>query len=370
MLNALRHDPRIVLTLDAGGSSFRFFATQGGRTILESPPAPSHGDNLPRCLDTLFAGFESVRARCATTPVAISFAFPGPADYPAGVIRDLPNLPAFRGGVPLGPILNAHFGLPVFINNDGHLFAYGEAIGGFLPAINDALAQAGSRKRYHHLLGVTFGTGFGGGIVRHGDLVTGDNGGAGEVWLLRHKLDGAVNAEEGVSIRAIRRVYAEVAGLAPGDAPDPKTIDAIARGREPGHHAAAVEAYRRLGEVAGDAIAQSLTQVDGLVVIGGGLAKGADLFLPALVGALNDVYHKPGGDLRRFGPLVLNLENSEQRARFLRGQFAEIPVPGTARSVWYEKAPLTGVGLTRLGTSEAITLGAYAYALRTLDRAG
>ena len=36
-------------------------------------------------------------------PVAISFAFPGPADYEHGVIGDLPNFPAFCGGVALGP---------------------------------------------------------------------------------------------------------------------------------------------------------------------------------------------------------------------------------------------------------------------------
>lgn len=367
MISELRRDPRIVLTLDAGGSSFRFFATQGGRTILDSPPTPSHGDDLPRCLETLIAGFEGVRSRCATPPVAISFAFPGPADYPAGVIRDLPNLPAFRGGVPLGPILHERFGLPVFINNDGHLFAYGEAMGGLLPAINDALAAAGSRKRYHHMLGVTLGTGFGGGIVRAGELVTGDNGGAGEVWLLRNKLDPHLNAEEGVSIRAVRRVYADTAAIAFDAAPEPKTIAQIARGEAPGHRAGALEAFRRLGEVAGDTIAQALTQVDGLVVIGGGLARASDLFMPALIAAVNDIYHKPAGPLRRFGPEVLNLEQPDQYARFLRGSYAEIPVPGSSRTVWFEKTPLSGVGLARLDTSAAITLGAYAFALRMLD---
>jgi glucokinase len=65
--------------------------------------------------------------------VAISFAFPGPSDYPRGIIGDLGNLPCFRGGVALGPMLEDTFEIPVFINNDGDLFAYGEAIGGFLP---------------------------------------------------------------------------------------------------------------------------------------------------------------------------------------------------------------------------------------------
>jgi glucokinase len=49
-----------------------------------------------------------------------------------GIIGDLENLPTFKGGVALGPMLEEIFNIPVFINNDGDLFAYGEAIAGLL----------------------------------------------------------------------------------------------------------------------------------------------------------------------------------------------------------------------------------------------
>ena len=78
-------------------------------------------------------------------------------------------------------MLEEIFGIPVFINNDGDLFAYGEAISGFLPYINGLLEQAGSTKRYRNLVGLTFGTGFGCGIVTGGKLLSGDNSIAGEV---------------------------------------------------------------------------------------------------------------------------------------------------------------------------------------------
>jgi glucokinase len=231
------------------------------------PAAPT---DLDACLDQIIEGFRRVRALLPASPAAISFAFPGPADYPAGVVFNENNLPAFRGGVALGPMLEDVFGIPVFLNNDGDLFAYGEAMSGFLPEVNRALAAAGSPKRYANLLGITLGTGLGGGIVRGGELFIGDNSMAGEVWLLRNKLEPDFNAEEGASIRAVRRVYGELAGIAFEDTPEPREIFEIGMGRAPGHQDAAREAFRRMGEVAGDAIAQALTLVDGLVVIGAG----------------------------------------------------------------------------------------------------
>ena len=230
----LTSDSRVVLTLDAGGTNFRFSAIRGARPLTETVALPSNGDNLDQCLKNIIAGFRRTERQCPERPVAISFAFPGPADYPKGIIGDLGNLPAFRGGVALGPMLEELFGIPIYINNDGDLFAYGEAIGGFLPYVNGLLENAGSPKRYRNLLGVTLGTGFGGGIVADGRLLTGDNSISGEVWLLRNKRYPDSNAEEGASIRAVRRSYAENAGIPLEQAPEPKGISDIAAGKRPG----------------------------------------------------------------------------------------------------------------------------------------
>ena len=131
--NQLQRDSRVVMTLDAGGTNFRFSAMRGGVAVTETVARPSSGHDLELCLGTIVEGFSSVKAKCPEAPVAISFAFPGPADYPAGIIGDLRNLTGFRGGVALGPMLEERFQIPVFINNDGDLFAYGEAIAGLLP---------------------------------------------------------------------------------------------------------------------------------------------------------------------------------------------------------------------------------------------
>jgi glucokinase len=315
-------------------------------------------------------GFERVRASLPVPPVAISFAFPAPADYFHGVIIGPRNLPAYRD-VALGPMLEDRFGLPVFINNDGDLFTYGEASSGFLPWVNGLLEQAGSPKRFRNLLGITLGTGLGGGIVRDGELFTGDNSLAGEIWLLRHRDQPETNAEEGASIRAVRRVYAQEAGILLENAPEPRIIHEIAEGHADGDHLAAREAFRRLGEVAGDAIAQACTLIDGLVVIGGGIAGAHKHFLPALVGEMNSTYLAPNGErFRRLIPHAFNLEDAVSREAFLKGETKTLLIPGTDRTFRFDALQRTGVGVSRLGTSEATAIGAYAFALARLDRQG
>lgn len=43
-------------------------------------------------------------------------------------------------------MLENEFKVPVYINNDGDLFAYGEALGGVLPEINAMLEKTATPK--------------------------------------------------------------------------------------------------------------------------------------------------------------------------------------------------------------------------------
>jgi len=361
-------DKRIVMTLDAGGTNFVFSAIQGNEQILEEIILPCYADNLDKCLSTIVEGFNKVKEKLQGVPVAISFAFPGPADYPNGIIADLPNLPAFRGGVALGPMLEDKFGLPVFINNDGDLYAYGEAIAGYLPYINNLLEKAGSPKRYKNLLGLTLGTGFGAGIVHDGNLFIGDNSIAAEIWLLRNKLNPKTNVEEHASIRGVRRIYAREAGIDFEDTPSPKDIYEIAIGKKEGNKEAALKAFREMAEAAGDAIANAITLIDGIVVIGGGLSGASELFLPYIVQEMNSNFTRPDGtQFRRLVANVYNLEDKNELQKFLQGSTKEIIVYGTDRKVKYDPEMRIGVGISKIGTSKAISIGAYAYALNSLD---
>jgi len=326
-------DKRIVMTLDAGGTNFVFSAIQANEQIVDEIRLDSNADNLDRSLSNIIEGFTKVKQTLPGEPAAISFAFPGPADYPNGILGDLGNLKGYRGGVALGPMLQEKFGLPVFINNDGDLYTYGEAIAGYLPYVNRKLEEAGNSKRYKNLFGLTLGTGFGSGIVRNGDLYLGDNSMAGEIWLLRNKLSPNENAEEYASIRGVQRVYAQYAGIKKEDSPSPKEIFEIGTGRLKGNKEAAVEAFKQMAQVVGDAISNAVTLLDGLVVIGGGLAGASSLFMPFLIDEMNSSFiMQDGRKLRRLMAEVYNLENEDELKKFVESNEREITV-SSGRSI-------------------------------------
>lgn len=361
----MNSEEKIILTLDAGGTNFVFSAMAGGRSVAEPIVLPSRADNLDACIGNIMTGFNRVRATLDTAPAAISFAFPGPADYPAGVIGDLPNFPSFRGGVPLGPILEDAFGMPAFINNDGKLFAYGEAHAGVLPDINRRLTEAGSTRRYRNLLGVTLGTGFGGGAVIDGRLLTGDNGTGGDLWCLPDTVEQGCIAEESVSIRAVKRVYASLSG----DSRDltPYDIFLIAECSADGDPEAARASFARLGKAAGAVLATAATLIDGIIAIGGGVAGAAKYIVPALIDEMNsDIGLLDGTRLSRMQARVYNLDDPAQFAEFADDDTAVIPVPGSSRTATYRRTKKTGVAVSRLGAPAAIAAGAWHFAINHL----
>jgi len=362
------NDKRTVLTLDAGGTNFVFSAISGNKEVIQPIHSPSNGSDLNLCIQTIIDGFNAVKVQLKDKPSAISFAFPGPADFPNGIIGDLSNLPAFRGGVPLGGIIEEKFKIPVFINNDGDLYAYGEALAGYLPYINHLMELTGNEKRFRNLVGITLGTGFGAGIVHNGELFSGDNSAAAEVWLLRNRMNPNTNAEEGISIRAVKRVYAEIAKIDYINCPEPKNIYEIGIGSSPGNREAAIEAYRQMAVVLGEVISQILTLTDCIAIIGGGIASAKSLILPGLLKEMRSTFtNYSGSTYPRLTQLVCNLEDPDELALFLKGETREIKIPGSNRTQQYDAMKRLGIGFSKIGTNWATALGAYNFALNKLD---
>lgn len=368
-MSDIKNDSRVVMTLDAGGTNMVFCAMRGGEFCCEPITLPSNADNLDRCLGTMVKGFNLIKEELGEEkPAAISFCFPGPADYPDGIIGGyLPNFPSFRDGVALGPFLEDTFGIPVFINNDGDLYAYGEALGGALPEVNERLAKAGSAKRYHNLIGYTFGTGLGIGEVINGELNRGDNSCV-ETFCLKHPDMPDIIVEDGASIRAVKRVYGELTGN-PDHGLEPKDIAEICEGLRPGDKEAAVKAFDKMGEVAGDAMATAVTLIDGLIVIGGGVMNNHKYLMPGILRAMRGKMHQLTGEtLNRVQMKVYNLDDPEEFEQFARGEARSLKIYGSDREVVYDPQKRVGVMRSKIGASKAISLGAYAFALTELDK--
>ncbi|MTI87031.1 MAG: ROK family protein [Balneolaceae bacterium] len=358
---------KTILTLDAGGTNFVFSAIKDEQQIVEPIRLPAQAHDLDLCLENLVKGFRAVIDEIDDQPDAISFAFPGPADYPNGIIGNLPNFKAFNGGVAMGPMLEDEFGIPVFINNDGDLFAYGEALTGLLPSINQKIAESGNTKRFKNLVGVTTGTGFGGGIVIDGQLLSGDNSCGAEVHNLQNPFNLEWNAEESVSTRAIQRVYASRAGLDFDDTLMPGDIYEIAKGNKVGNQQAAVASFEDFGKALGCSIANALTLIDGIVVIGGGITGAWDLFATAMFEELNRHYKNFRGKVaNRLSFDIYNLEDESEAQKFIKGNPKQIQVPGSNRSILHDDTSRVGVGKSKLGASHAVSLGAYAFAVQKL----
>lgn len=356
-----------VLTLDAGGTNFVFSAITDGKRTGTSIRKPSNGDNLDLCLRNMIDGFSELKNQLNSDFDAISFAFPGPADFKNGIIGNLHNLTGFKGGVALGPMLEEIFKVPVFINNDGDLYAYGEALAGSLPFINSKLEDKGSSKRYHNVCGMTIGTGFGAGLVHNGILIKGDNICAGEIWVTSNRMSPDHNSEEGVSIRAVRYFYSEFAGITLDETPEPREIYNIGVGLVDGNREAAVNAYEKLGRFIGDAIANMITLFDGIVVIGGGVAGAKELIIPGINKELSHSFSKlNGGVNQRLTHKVFCLNNSDEAELFYQDRGVEISVPYSDKKVIYDSQPRSAYVFSEFDTSEMISLGAYWFAAEKL----
>lgn len=99
---------------------------------------------------------------------AIGIGIAGLVDSKKGVYLTGPNMPKDLRDVPLAALVRKHFKKPVTIDNDVHCFTLGES-------------KFGKAKRFSSVVGLTLGTGIGGGIVINGQIYRGRNNAAGEI---------------------------------------------------------------------------------------------------------------------------------------------------------------------------------------------
>ena len=107
----------------------------------------------------------------------IGIGIPSVVDRKHGIIYDVQNIPSWKE-VHLKEILEKHFKVPVFIDNDANCFAIGEKL-------------YGKGIEYDNFVGITLGTGIGTGIINRDTLLSDANCGSGEFGMIPY-LDGIV----------------------------------------------------------------------------------------------------------------------------------------------------------------------------------
>jgi len=130
------------------------------------------GPNRPAAdiMKSLFGAIDKV----LTADVAgIGIGMPGFMDSESGEILLINNIPSFNG-FSVKQAVAKQFKLPVFQSNDANCFALGEA-------------WFGAGMKYKNMVGVTLGTGLGGGIIINRKIHTGLAGGAGELGCFSFK---------------------------------------------------------------------------------------------------------------------------------------------------------------------------------------
>ena len=185
---------------------------------------------------------------------------PGPLDYRKGFIIRTKNIPLER--VNLKKILEKKFNVPVFVDNDANCFALGEAV-------------YGSGKKHNCVIGLTIGTGVGGGIVINKKVLHGRLN-AGELGHMTIKFDGRKarscnngDLEEYVSTRGIMRTAKGLKAKTPLD-----VYNLALKGNKK-----AINVFEKMGFYLGIAVANFVNIFDpDVVIIGGGISNAWKFF--------------------------------------------------------------------------------------------
>jgi len=133
--------------------------------MLEKKEVPTGADRpADQIMESLY---EAIGLVLTDEVVGIGIGMPGFMNVETGEIMQINNIPSFNGYA-IKPRVEERFNLPAFQNNDANCFALGET-------------YYGAGKKYTNLVGVTLGTGLGGGIILNRKIHTGLMGGAGEL---------------------------------------------------------------------------------------------------------------------------------------------------------------------------------------------
>ena len=256
-----------VVGVDLGGTNIKAaLVTKKGKVIKDYEAATEAEKGARTVVNNIISAINEVKSGKI---LAIGIGSPGPMDYKKGVIANPVNMP-FRN-VPLRRILQKKFSLPVFLDNDANCFALGEAI-------------FGSGKKYQNVVGITLGTGVGGGVIIDKKIYHG-RGNAAELGHMTIKFDGLKarshnhgDIEEYVAARGVRRIF---------KGSDPYSIYKLAlQGNKK-----AIKTFEDMGFYLGVGLANIIYALDpDIIVIGGKISNSWKFFSKAMYKTVKERY--------------------------------------------------------------------------------
>ena len=164
---------KIAIGIDIGGTNTKFvLASQDGQVLSSyKTPTPSLTgksnekiedllvDNLKKFLNTKTSKSVISGLSGDSDIAGIGIGVAGLLDRKEGKVIKSPNLSSINN-VPLKAIFEKEFSLPVVIENDANIYAYGEK-------------WVGAGKDFDNFVVLTLGTGLGGGLIYKGELYEG-----------------------------------------------------------------------------------------------------------------------------------------------------------------------------------------------------
>jgi glucokinase len=167
------------LGIDVGGTNIKSVLLAdagGGLQVIRRTEAPTSRSTPDEVLDQV-AAIARDHLTDGPVPLRLGFCLPGAIDRRAGTAGVMPNLPGSWRGLSVRDMVADRAGLPTSVVNDARAFTVAES-------------RLGAGRGLETVVGVTLGTGLGGGVVINGSLHEGASGFAGELGHQIVQVDG------------------------------------------------------------------------------------------------------------------------------------------------------------------------------------
>jgi len=245
-----------VIGIDLGGTNIKTaLVNTKGRIIKKYETKTEAKKGTKTVINNIISSIKHVKQGKIS---GIGIGSPGPLNYKTGVITNPVNLP-FRN-TPLKNIMEKKLKLPIFLDNDANCFALATAI-------------FGQGEKYESVVGITLGTGLGGGIIINKKIFHGRHNAA-ELGHMTINYDGPKSRcknhgciETHVSARGITRIHDKKS--------DPSTIQKLAfKGDKK-----AIKTYNEMGYYLGLGLTNIIYALDpDIIVIGGKISNAWKFF--------------------------------------------------------------------------------------------